>query len=63
MPAPSKGPEFKAEALRKIIAKQPLKTQELFAKIINLYAGFSITAQSEKELLGRVRREIEDSVK
>lgn len=63
MPRATPDPEFKADALRKLISEQPTATQHLFAKVINLYAGFNLVEQSEKELQARVRREIEDSVK
>jgi len=63
MPRSSPDPEFKADALRKLIGEQPPSTQHLFAKVINMYAGFNIVEMSEKELHARVRREIEDSLK
>jgi hypothetical protein len=63
MPHVSKEPEFKADALRKLIGEQAQSTQHLFAKVINMYAGFNIVESSEKELHARVRREIEDSLK
>jgi len=63
MPPASTEPEFKADALRKLIREQPQSTQHLFAKVINMYAGFNIVEMSEKELQARIRREIEDSIK
>ena len=63
MPTPANNPEFKADALRKLIGEQPAPMRNLFAKVINMHAGFNIVDQSEKELNARVRREIEDSLK
>jgi len=63
MPVTTPNPKFKADALRKLIGEQPASMQNLFAKIINMYAGFNIAERSEKELRARVRREIEESLK
>jgi hypothetical protein len=59
----AKTPEFKADNLRKLIGDQPKPVQALFARVINIYAGFNISELSEKELQARVRREIEESAK
>jgi hypothetical protein len=63
MEKPGNNPEFKADNLRKLIGDQPKSLQLLFAKVINMYAGFNIAEVSDKELLARVRREVEESLK
>lgn len=63
MPRAAPEPGFTADALRELINAKPKATQDLFAKVINMYAGFNLKEKSEGELQAQVRRAIEESVR
>ena len=49
--------------LRTFLSKQPQNIQKLFIKVVNLHAAYQVDTLSKKELLGRIRNEIEQVAK
>lgn len=47
----------------KYLSGQPQDLRELFIKVINLHAGYQLEKPSKKELFGRIRNEIEQTIK
>lgn len=48
-------------SLDELMDKQPEYLRDLFAKVINLYAGYQFNQSSDSQLRDRVRKEIEAS--
>jgi len=49
--------------LQTFLSKQPQNIQNLFIKVVNLHAAYQMNPLSKKELLGRIRNEIEQAAK
>ncbi len=47
----------------KYLSSQPQEMQVLFKKLLNLHAGYQVREKSNAELLGEIKKYIQDAVK
>lgn len=47
----------------KYLSNQPQEMQVLFKKVLNLHAGYQVHEKSNAELLGEIKKCIQDAVK
>ena len=47
----------------KYLSSQPQEMQVLFKKVLNLHAGYQVHEKSNAELLGEIKKYIQDAVK